>query len=38
MLLFERFNLGHGFRSHFEIAPAISEEHRNEVYRIRHEV
>ncbi|AVZ78828.1 PEP-CTERM/exosortase system-associated acyltransferase [Zoogloeaceae bacteirum Par-f-2] len=38
MLLFERFNLGHGFRKYFRIAPAIDESLRDRVYRIRHEV
>ncbi|QDF98582.1 GNAT family N-acetyltransferase [Azoarcus sp. DD4] len=38
MQLFERHNLGHGFRKYFEIAPAITESQRNDVYRIRHEV
>lgn len=38
MQLFERFNLGYGFRKYFEIAPATSEALRNDVFRIRHEV
>ncbi|TDN44504.1 N-acyl amino acid synthase of PEP-CTERM/exosortase system [Azoarcus indigens] len=38
LLLFERFNLGHGFRKYFEIAPATNEALRNDVFRIRHEV
>ena len=38
MKIFERFNLGHGFRKYFEIAPAVSPELRNDVFRIRHEV
>ncbi|MDO9599819.1 MAG: PEP-CTERM/exosortase system-associated acyltransferase [Azoarcus sp.] len=38
MQLFERFNLGHGFRKYFEIAAATNEQLRNDVFRIRHEV
>lgn len=38
MLLFERFNLGHGFRKYFQIHPAIDDALRDDVYRIRHEV
>ena len=38
MQLFERFNLGHGFRKYFEILPATNEPLRNDVFRIRHEV
>lgn len=38
MLLFDRFNLGHGFRKYFKIQPAIDEALRDSVYRIRHEV
>lgn len=38
MKIFERFNLGHGFRKYFEIAPATNEALRNDVFRIRHEV
>lgn len=38
MLLFERFNLGHGFRKYFRIAPAVDDTLRDRVYRIRHEV
>ncbi|THF60497.1 PEP-CTERM/exosortase system-associated acyltransferase [Pseudothauera rhizosphaerae] len=38
MLLFERFNLGHGFRKYFRIAPAVDDSLRDRVYRIRHEV
>ncbi|THF65505.1 PEP-CTERM/exosortase system-associated acyltransferase [Pseudothauera nasutitermitis] len=38
MLLFERFNLGHGFRKYFRIAPAMDDAARERVYRIRHEV
>lgn len=38
MRLFDRFNLGHGFRKYFEIHPANSDALRDDVYRIRHEV
>jgi N-acyl amino acid synthase of PEP-CTERM/exosortase system len=38
MQLFDRFNLGHGFRKYFEIHPAIDDTLRDEVFRIRHEV
>jgi N-acyl amino acid synthase of PEP-CTERM/exosortase system len=38
MLLFDRFNLGHGFRKYFEVHPATDDSLRNDVYRIRHEV
>lgn len=38
MLLFERFNLGHGFRKYFQIAPALDDAQRDDVFRIRHEV
>ncbi|MBD5802901.1 Autoinducer synthetase [Azoarcus sp. Aa7] len=38
MLLFERFNLGHGFRKYFQIHPAIDDALRDDVYRVRHEV
>ena len=38
MLLFERFNLGHGFRKYFQIDPALDDALRDDVYRIRHEV
>lgn len=38
MQLFERFNLGHGFRKYFEIAAATNDDLRNDVFRIRHEV
>lgn len=38
MQLFERFNLGHGFRKYFEIVPATDGSLRNDVFRIRHEV
>lgn len=38
MKIFERFNLGHGFRKYFEITPATNEALRNDVFRIRHEV
>lgn len=38
MLLFDRFNLGHGFRKYFQIHPAIDDPLREAVFRIRHEV
>ena len=38
MLLFDRFNLGHGFRKYFEILPATNDALRDAVYRVRHEV
>lgn len=38
MLLFDRFNLGHGFRKYFEILPATDDSIRDAVYRVRHEV
>ncbi|NMG46768.1 PEP-CTERM/exosortase system-associated acyltransferase [Azoarcus communis] len=38
MQLFERFNLGHGFRKYFEVVPATDEPLRHAVYGIRHEV
>jgi len=38
MQLFDRFNLGHGFRKYFEIHPALDDSLRDDVYRIRHEV
>lgn len=38
MKLFDRFNLGHGFRKYFQIQAAASDALRDDVYRIRHEV
>jgi N-acyl amino acid synthase of PEP-CTERM/exosortase system len=38
LLLFDRFNLGHGFRKYFEIHPATNDSLRDDVYRVRHEV
>lgn len=38
MLSFESFNLGKGFRKYFQIAPAVHDGLRNDVFRIRHEV
>jgi N-acyl amino acid synthase of PEP-CTERM/exosortase system len=38
MLLFELANLGVGFKRYFEVVPALTEELRDHVYRIRHEV
>ncbi|MDQ8021862.1 MAG: PEP-CTERM/exosortase system-associated acyltransferase [Moraxellaceae bacterium] len=36
--MFGPFNLGEGFKKYFEILPAIHDETRQAVYRIRHEV
>ncbi len=38
MSLFERFNLGHGFRKYFRIDAALDEALQDDVFRIRHEV
>lgn len=38
MSLFDRFNLGEGFSRYFEVLSATTDELRNDVYRIRHEV
>ena len=38
MLLFELMNLGEGFKKYFEVTPALTEELRDQVYRIRHDV
>ncbi len=38
MSLFERFNLGSGFRQHFRIDAATDDALRDDVFRIRHEV
>lgn len=38
MSLFDRFNLGAGFRKYFRIEAAMSEDVKNEVFRVRHEV
>lgn len=38
MKLFDRFNLGHGFRKYFRVQAASTEALRDDVYRIRHEV
>lgn len=38
MLLFELANLGAEFKRYFEIVPALTQELRDHVYRIRHEV
>lgn len=38
MQLFDRFNLGHGFRKYFEIHPALDDAMRDDVFRVRHEV
>jgi N-acyl amino acid synthase of PEP-CTERM/exosortase system len=38
MSLQEKANLGASFKEYFEIVPALSEELKNEAYRIRHQV
>ncbi|HSD35902.1 MAG TPA: PEP-CTERM/exosortase system-associated acyltransferase [Rhodocyclaceae bacterium] len=38
MFSFEKFNLGEGFKRHFEIVPAFDEQSLHEVYAIRHSV
>lgn len=38
MSLLDRFSLGEGFRKYFQVEPAFSDELRNAVYGIRHEV
>jgi len=38
MWLFDLVNLGAGFKKYFEVVPALSEELRDECYRIRHDV
>ena len=38
MSLLDRFSLGEGFRKYFQVEPAFSDELRNAVYSIRHEV
>jgi N-acyl amino acid synthase of PEP-CTERM/exosortase system len=38
LFLFELLNLGEGFKKYFEILPALTDELRDEVYRIRHSV
>lgn len=38
MFLFELANLGAGFRKYFEVMPALTDELREHVYRIRHAV
>lgn len=38
MFLFELANLGAGFKKYFEAVPALSDELRDQVYRIRHAV
>ena len=38
MFLPEIFNLGKAFKQHFEIVPAYSDELKEEVYRLRHQV
>ncbi|MCB1959284.1 MAG: PEP-CTERM/exosortase system-associated acyltransferase [Rhodocyclaceae bacterium] len=38
MSLFDRFNLGAGFKKYFQIEAASDERVREDVYRVRHEV
>ena len=38
MSLLDRFSLGEGFKKYFEVAAAFSDDLRNDVYGIRHEV
>lgn len=38
MFLFELMNLGEGFKKYFEIVPATTDELRDHVFRIRHNV
>jgi N-acyl amino acid synthase of PEP-CTERM/exosortase system len=38
MFLLELANLGEGFKKYFEVMPALTDELRDHVYRIRHEV
>jgi len=38
MAWFETTNLGRGFKRHFEVAPALSDELKDAVYGIRHRV
>ena len=38
MKLFDRFNLGHGFRKYFQVESALTERSRDQVFGIRHEV
>jgi N-acyl amino acid synthase of PEP-CTERM/exosortase system len=38
MAWFESFNLGRGFRRYFEVTPAFTEELKDAVYGIRHQV
>lgn len=38
MSLFDRFNLGEGFSRYFEVLAATTDNLRDDVYRIRHEV
>ncbi|MDY0014532.1 MAG: PEP-CTERM/exosortase system-associated acyltransferase [Rhodocyclaceae bacterium] len=38
MSLFDRFSLGEGFKRYFEVVAATTDELRNDVYRIRHDV
>jgi N-acyl amino acid synthase of PEP-CTERM/exosortase system len=38
MFLFELLNLAHGFKKHFDVAPAVTPELQSEAYHIRHRV
>ena len=38
MSLFDRFNLGAGFKKYFQIEAASNERVRDDVFRVRHEV
>lgn len=38
MQLFDRFNLGLGFKKYFAVQAAINDDTRDEVFRIRHQV
>lgn len=38
MSLLDRFSLGEGFKKYFEVSAAFTDELRNDVYGIRHEV
>lgn len=38
MFLFELLNLAHGFRKHFDVAPAVTPDLQRQAYEIRHRV
>jgi N-acyl amino acid synthase of PEP-CTERM/exosortase system len=38
MFLFELFNLAHGFKKYFDVAPAVTPELQSQAYQIRHRV